>query len=241
MNDLLIYLIQNCLHDPKGDSLIDISSKDLEEMFEPNQIAYLKDQGLLEAAPAPIFLRCSECGRSCTTEVIRDSGRYFIFCEDYSSRRLLEPEELERWRLSLLGLGRFIADKLHGVFRNNPTENGIEICLNQGFLYCLNKTNGGWVMQIENAQLSLVDLFYWRNGQLLINKKKLSETLAGVKEYKPPAKKWTDIKLIALLEEHAALKGSGEFAPTKILAERYKLTESQIKRLLTAARKIDKK
>ena len=193
MSDLLTYLIQNCLHDPKGDARIDISSKELEGKFEPSQIAYLKDQGLLETAPVP-----------------------------------------------LSGLGSFIADKLRCAFRGNPTENGIEICLNQGFLYCLNKTYGGWVVQIENAQLSLVDLFYWRKGQLLINKKNLSETLAGVKEYKPPERKWTDVKLIDLLEEHAALKGRGEFAPTKILAKQHNLSESQIKRLLTQARKIGK-
>ena len=240
MSDLLTYLIQNCLHDPKGDARIDISSKELEGKFEPSQIAYLKDQGLLETAPVPTFLRCSECGRSCTAEVIRESGNYFLFCEDYSSRRLLNLKELERGRLSLSGLGSFIADKLRCAFRGNPTENGIEICLNQGFLYCLNKTYGGWVVQIENAQLSLVDLFYWRKGQLLINKKNLSETLAGVKEYKPPERKWTDVKLIDLLEEHAALKGRGEFAPTKILAKQHNLSESQIKRLLTQARKIGK-
>lgn len=241
MPDLLSFLIQNCLHNPRGDAKIDISLKELEENFEPVQIAYLKGRGLLELSPVPAFLRCSECGRTCTVEVIRDSGRYFLFCEDYSSRRELEPKEIERWRLSLLGLGRFIADKLNSSFRGNPTENGIEICLNQGFLYCLNKTCRGWVIQIENAQLSAVNLFYWKKGQLLINKKKLSETLAGVKEYKPPEKKWTDEKLLALLEEHASLKGKGEFAPTKTLAERHKLSESQIKRLLTQAREIDKK
>lgn len=240
MSDLLTYLIQNCLHDPKGDSRIDISSKDLEGKFESGQVAYLKDRGVLEAAPAPIFLRCSECGSSCTAEVIRDSGRYFIFCEDHSSRRLLEPDEVERCRVSLSGLGRFIAGQLHCAFRGNPTENGVEICLNQGFLYCLNKTVGGWVLQIENAQLSLGDLFYWRKDQLCINKKKLSETLAGVREYKSPEKKWTDVKLIALLEEHAALKGRGEFAPTKILAKQHNLSESQIKRLLAQAREIGK-
>ena len=95
-------------------------------------------------------------------------------------------------------------------------------------------------MQIENAQLSLGDLFYWRKDQLCINKKKLSETLAGVREYKSPEKKWTDVKLIALLEEHAALKGRGEFAPTKTLAKQHNLSESQIKRLLAQAREIGK-
>ena len=55
MSDLLTYLIQNCLHDPKGDARIDISSKELEGKFEPSQIAYLKDQGLLETAPASRF------------------------------------------------------------------------------------------------------------------------------------------------------------------------------------------
>lgn len=64
--------------------------------------------------------------------------------------------------------------------------------------------------------------------------------LTGVKEYKPLERKWTDVKLISLLEEHAALKGRGEFAPTKILAKQHNLSESQIKRLLTQARAIDK-
>jgi len=112
MPDLLAYLIENCLHDPKGDAKTDISTLELEKRFDSTQVTYLKAQGLLESAPVPTFLRCSECGHSCTAPIIRDSGRYFLFCEDYSSRRELEPEEVERWQLSLTGLGGFIAGRL---------------------------------------------------------------------------------------------------------------------------------
>ena len=241
MPDLLAYLIENCLHDPKGDAKTDISTLELEKRFDSTQVTYLKAQGLLESAPVPTFLRCSECGHSCTAPIIRDSGRYFLFCEDYSSRRELEPEEVERWQLSLTGLGGFIAGRLNSKYRGTPTEHGMEICLSHGYLHSLTKPRGGWVLQIENSQISLSDLLYWKKGQLLIKKQKLSEALAYVKEYKPPEKKWTDEKLLALLEEHASLKGKGEFAPTKTLAERHNLSESQIKRLLTQARGIDKK
>lgn len=55
MPDLLSFLIQNCLHDPRGDAKIDISSKELEENFEPAQVTYLKGQGLLERRRLLLF------------------------------------------------------------------------------------------------------------------------------------------------------------------------------------------
>lgn len=55
MSDLLTYLIQNCLHDPKGDARIDISSKELEGKFEPSQIAYLKSWIVGNGAGAYLF------------------------------------------------------------------------------------------------------------------------------------------------------------------------------------------
>lgn len=237
MPEPLSYLIQNCLHDPRGDAKVDISSKELEENFEFSQVDYLKARGLLESVPAPSFLRCSECGRSCTAEVIRDSGRYFLFCEDQSSRRLLEPKELERWRLSLTGLGGFIAQQLKSAFRGNGVSDGIEVCMSNGLLYELRKNKAGWFLQIEDARVSLIDVFCWHRGNLLVNKNKISEALNNIKEYQPPRIKWTNAKLQELVNRKAELKLGGEKAFLQVLAKEYGCTKQALQKQLIKAEK----
>ena len=236
MSELLTYLIQNCFHDPKGDAQIDISSKELQGKFDSSQVAYLKDQGLLEAAPVPIFLRCSECGRSCTAEVIRDSGRYFIFCEDYSSRRLLEAEEIERWRLSLTGLGRFIADNLRSAFVNTPTDNGIKVCIRGGYEYFLEKEKTNWILRIESARILLSELFSWKAKRYQINSNKLKQSLEGLVEYKVPKTKWTKAKLQELVDRKTKLQMSGERAFLKVLASENGVSVTAIQNALNKAK-----
>ena len=236
MPDLLSFLIQNCLHDPRGDAKIDISSKELEENFEPAQVTYLKGQGLLEPAPAPAFLRCSYCGRSCTVDVIRDSGRYILFCEDYSSPRELESKEIERWRLSLLGLGRFIADNLRSTFVNAPNENGIKICICGGYEYLLEKEKTNWILRIESARLLLPDLFSWKAKRYQINENKLKQALEGLVEYKVPKIKWTKARLQELVDRKTALQRSGERAFLKVLSTEYGISVTAIQNALNKAK-----
>lgn len=236
MPDILSFLIQNCLHDPKGDAKIDISSKELEENFEPAQVTYLKAQGLLESAPEPIFLRCSDCGHSCTAPIIRDSGRYFLFCEDYSSRRLLEAKEIERWRLSLTGLGRFISDNLRSVFVGISTDNGLEICIRGGYEYFLEKEKTTWILRIESARILLSELFLWKAKRYQIDSNKLKQSLEEFVEYKAPKTKWTKAKLQELVDKKVALQRSGERAFLKILASEYRVSVTAIQNALNKAK-----
>lgn len=235
MPDLLSFLIQNCLHNPKGDAKIDISSKELEENFEPVQIAYLKGRGLLELAPVPAFLRCSECGRSCTVEVVRDSGRYFLFCEDYSSRRELEPKEIERWRLSLLGLGRFIADNLRSTFVNTPIDNGLEVCIQGGYEYFLEKEEANWLLKIGSVKIILSEVFTWKNQRYQLNSNKLKQVLEGLTPYRAPKIKWTNAKLQELVDRKAQILLSGERAFFKLLTTEYGCSKQALQKQLKKA------
>ena len=235
MPDLLSFLIQNCLHDPKGDAKIDISSKELEKNFELTQVTYLKAQGLLEPAPAPAFLRCSDCGCSCTIEVIRDSGRHFLFCEDYSSRRELEPKEIERWRLSLLGLGRFIADNLRSTFVNRPIDNGLEVCIQGGYEYFLEKEEANWLLKIESVKIILSEVFTWKNQRYQLNSNKLKQALEGLTPYRPPKIKWTNAKLQELVDRKTQIVLSGERAFFKVLATEYGCSKQALQKQLKKA------
>ncbi len=73
---------------------------------------------------------------------IREGTFYFVKITALRLR-VRGSKEIERWRLSLLGLGRFIADNLRSTFVNAPNENGIKICICGGYEYLLEKEKTG--------------------------------------------------------------------------------------------------
>lgn len=235
MPDLLSYLIRNCLHDPKGDHKTDVSTLELETKFDPLQLNFLKDKELLEKAPVPSFLRCSECGRSCTVSIIKVAGKYFLPCEQDSTRRVLEPLEVERWQLSLRKFCQFIATSLESSYIGKQTESGTELCLANGYSFKLFKKGFEWFLVIETVSMLATDLFFWKGNSYQLNRNKLNSALQGLSEYNKPQIKWTQVKLQELVDRKAAIQRSNPSSFLKELASEYGVSKQAIQKQLKKA------